>query len=361
VINAALGLLIAFLPLFSRFSFVNFERTAKNNLLALSLVAILPFMGPRIRKLPLSLAVAFIYFAMMGILNHHNVVSIYVIIHSFYLLIGLCFFAVYYQAHDEKSLNWVYSGMIAGNLIQCALILSKLAGFDAYPWLVTALTGAKTLYNSSMVMGSLGNSNLVGAYLVLTIPAFLHFKSMGRLLALIPAVCIILTNSQMAIACMIAGLWYLSYGQYKKYLYLAAIIGMALVYFGVEGHDSQRFFIWQQNFNLVGLKHFLVGSGPGWFQDQLIKIKGGAFALEEHNEFLAFFNWFGVIGLALLAKPFIEFISSEDKSRILPMTLFIAFCNAFGHFNLHQSSTLLIILISAAVCLAEGNSNGRNI
>lgn len=320
----------------------------------------MPLMGDKLRSLPKSLIFAFIYFFICAFFNHHNVISFMVIVHSFYLVIGIAFLWRLYETLDLKTIHFIYYGMIAGSLIQCAFIYARFNGFDLYPMLMSWF-GAKTLFNDTqMIMGTLLNPNLVGAYLVITLPAFLHLKRLAFISA-VPLVCIFFSDSLMAIACLFAGVAYLILNQYKKLLYIGAMVSMVLVFFFVKGHDSNRFMIWKQSFQAVDAQHLIIGKGPAWFADQQFKDENQIVAQEEHNEFIALFNWFGLLGIALLLKPFWNFLKSKDADLILPCSLFIAFCNAFGHFNLHQSTTAIIILIALAFCLAQGEKHVINL
>lgn len=317
-------------------------------------------LGARVRKLPISLIAAFVYFIVMAMFNHFNVVAIYTILHSFYLVIGFSFMWRYYETVKIRNTQFLLDGMILGSLIQCVFGISKELGFDLFYQLMTLFDARSVVYETySHMDGTLQNGNLFGAYLALTIPAYMS-RRWSRFLIIIPAYCLFKSDSLLSILSAIAGLIYFNFKDLKKHLYALSAIGMVIFYHtGIYGHDSERFGIWKKSFDLLNLRSFIFGNGPGWFQLQGIKQETAiiALALEEHNEFIAMFNWFGFIGIALLIIPVVKFISRDDKERFFSTILFIAWCNAYGHFNLHQSTTAIIIIVSAVVCVISTRKN----
>jgi len=163
----------------------------------------------------------------------------------------------------------------------------------------------------------------------------------------------------MGIGSLVAGVVYYLNAKFnlvKKWqMYLASIVAMVTVYFtGLSGADSGRFEIWNKVFDKVDLSHFLLGKGAGWFADQRITLGTNTIVIQEHSNFITFFNLFGIFGIILVLPIFLKFLKEKDDHSIFSSILFIAFCNSYGHFSLHQSTTAIIIIVTAAICLAGG-------
>ena len=120
------------------------------------------------------------------------------------------------------------------------------------------------------------------------------------------------------------------------------------------GLDSKRFEIWSHVFALVDMPHFLIGKGAGWFPDLKMAFHGKV-ALQEHNELITIFNIFGIVGLGAFIVVLKKAIPREPKDFIFPAILFACFFNFFGHFTLHRSTTAIVFIVTAAICLAQNN------
>lgn len=361
IVNILIGITIALLPLYIRIGAYDFQRTAKDNLLVI-IFGFLGFLLPSsVRKVSWSMLIALVYALFFLVINQWNILSINVMFQTFYICTGLLFLFSYYEKHDAESTHFILNGMIAGSLIQSVLAIPGYWGIDLYRMAIVFLTGGNPTIvvpdGQGAVIGSLGNINLTASYLSLTLMAFLDLKKL-RYLVIIPIAALLLNGSLMGIFAAIAGACYylnLKFNFVKKWkIYTAAISAMIIYPLSGIGHDSGRIEIWKNVLGLNTLKGVIFGNGAGWFPDQkLVQIKD-VILVQEHNEYLAFFNIFGLLGIIVIAPMFYKFITTEDKGKIFPSILFVAFCNSYGHFAIHQSTSAIIIIVTAAICLAGG-------
>ena len=356
VAGSLIGLTIALLPLFTKVAEHDAARLVKDNLLVILFALFGAVLPMKVRRLSLIGYVALAYGLFMLVYNQWHPLSIMVQYQSIYIASGLIFFLVFYEKHTKKDLNGILNGMTAGCLIQSLIVIASFFGINAYfNFIGLFVGGARAIGSFPSGIGSLGNTNLLAAYVSLT--AISLFRRKWFLLLPLPIAALIIANSMMGYITFIAGAFYfLNQKQniLKKFLlYPFAVISMVSVYFiGLNGMDSHRFKIWREILGNLDFNHFLFGKGPGWFYDHPI-MSGRQMAIHEHNEFISAFNVFGVIGIILAFLVLLPIALKKDRSAIFPAVCFASFFNAFGHFTLHQSTTAIIVIVSAAICLAE--------
>lgn len=367
IVNLLIGLTIALLPLYNRITVVDFNRTSKDNLLVLLLGALCVLMPDKKRSLHPYGWFCLFFALFLLIANQWNVIAVNVMFQTFYISAGMFFAAKFYEGYDSDFRHLILDGMSLGAFIQSVFILLSCLNFDLGIKMLQffnpngVLLGADH-YEFGKSIGTLGNTNLSGAYLGLTALSLMRPKW----IYLLPIVTIALisTSSVMGICSFVAGVaYFLNQEEFfsKAKIYILAMISMiGLFFIGAGGADSGRFESWKEILSKVDLRHFLIGMGPGWFPDQKFKIATN-FLVQEHNEFISFFNIFGLAGFFLIAPIFLKFINTKDENRMFPAIVFAAFCNSYGHFTLHQSTTAIILIVAACVCMAEGYDNGRNL
>lgn len=363
LVNLLIGITIALLPLYNRVAALDFNRTSKDNLLVF-IFGFLGFLLPgSIRRMSSWMYFVLIYALFFLVFNQWNVLSINVMFHGFYILSGLIFFVHFYEKYDRKSTHFILYGMIAGSLIQSTIAIAGYFGVDLYPEFFKLFSHIDVVGRAGSgkvnTIGSLGNSNLLASYIALTSLAFLHLKN--KWMIVIPVFALILSGSIISIVSFCAGVfYYLNFTRtyLKKWqIYFLSVLPMvALCFTHIHNSGSGRFVIWKESLSRVDLHHFLIGKGAGWFPDQQI-IYNNSTVVQEHNSFLSFFNVFGIAGLLIIFPIFWKFIHSQDQNRIFSSVLFVAWCNSYGHFTLHQSTTAIIIIVTAAICLVEGKNN----
>ncbi len=363
LVNLLIGITIAILPLYNRVCLLDFQRTSKDNLMVI-IFGLLGFLLPNsARKISQAMLIAVIYGLFSIVINQHDVLSLYVMMQCFYIASGILFFCFYYERHDRDSFQYILNGMVIGSLIQGVMGIMGYYGIEAYPIFLSYFTEigniTSSLNGKANTIGSLGNSNVLASYLALTSLAFISIKQ--KWLVAIPLFAMYLANSYGASISLIAGfMYYLNFklNIVKKWqIYSAAVVAMAVYPFSGIGHDSGRLEGWGKAVDLITVKHFFVGMGPGWFPDQKIMIMGNAFLQQEHCEYFSIFNIFGIVGIIILFPIFIKFITTKDKSRLFSSILFVAFLNSYGHFPWHISTTVIIMIPVLAICLSQGEDN----
>lgn len=363
LVNLLIGITIALLPLYNRIAQYDFNRTSKDNLLVI-ILGFLTVMLPASKRMGgVAIYLALIYGLFLLVLNQWNVLSVIVMFQTFYIASAMIFFVHFYEKHDEDSIQYILNGMIVGALIQAPMAILGYFGIEVYSKFVglfsdvylVKLPGA----GSTGAIGSLGNSNIMAGYLAITSLAFLSIKR--KWLVVIPLIALFLTGSIMGIVSVLAGIAYYINHKInfleKWEVYILTIMGMIAYPFTGIGHDSGRIIGWGKSLSLVDWHHFFIGKGAGWFSDQKIAITDHQLLLQEHNSFLSLFNVFGMAGFVLLAPLFVKFLNKQDENIVFPAILFTAFCNSYGNFTLHISTIAIIIIVTACICLAEGNKS----
>jgi hypothetical protein len=365
--NVLVGAAIALLPLYIRISTVDMQRTSKDNLLIIIFMLIGFILPSKVRSLG-KYATSVIFLAFFAlVVNQHNVLSLNVLMQMIYIGGAIAFFVHYYEKHDRNSLEHVLSGMRIGCLIQSVLGIFGYFAINLYPHFVALFVNFNVSSHVqggfNNVIGTLGNSNLLGSYVAITGLSFLNAKR--KYLIILPIICLILAKSMMGLAAFGAGLFYYFNSKYKWQIYLASMVGMISLPFLNNiiklSIDSGRFGAWGKILSIVDVRHFLIGRGPGWFPDQVLIIGEGVFFQQEHNAFLSLFNVFGMLGVLLLLPIFINFLKQKDHTPVFSAILFAAFCNSYGHFTLNQSTVVIIIIVALAVCLPNGAKNVINV
>lgn len=349
---------MAFLPLYTRVTQYDFNRTSKDNLLIFIFGVLSFLLSARKRSLPKVFLFAGLYAIASLVFNQWNVLSVNVMLQSFYALSGIVFFMNFYEKHDSHSVEFILFGLRLGAFIQAVLVICSYFNFNLYFYIVTLFSDPMKYEGSLGAIGSLGNTNLSGSYLSLAALSFLSSKKKWALFPVLFA--LVITKSYMACASFVAGAAYFYMVEidfFKKWeMYVYAMISMFAVYaLRVKNGGSGRFDAWDEVLSSVGLKHFFFGMGPGWFADQRVKLSDGGLLTQEHNSFLTAFNFFGIAIFLLLIPAFIKFLKQSDKNKIFPAIMFAGFCNSFGHFTLHQSTVAVILIVAGAISLGETN------
>lgn len=364
VTNIFLGISIALLPLFLITNGnQDTTRGTKDLIFLYAILALLSLMRDKKRDFPKQIMPSILYLVVVLLINQHMFFSSNVMLHTVNTLAGLAFFIRYYECFDEKSIRYIYDGMIVGSIFQGVFSIAGYFGYELYLDFLQMFTSIDldiSARNSgaSNVVGSLGNPNLVASYFCMTIPAFLSRKKLFSL-ALIPLTALILSGSYMGIGSLLAGLGYYIFETKivsKAKIYALATASMVAVPFIITSADSGRFAAWKHLLSNVSLKHWLIGSGPGWFADLKFPFPGG-YLIQEHSAFLTFFNVFGLAGFIALMPIFIKYIKNSNRCALINTLIFIFFCNSFGHFTTQQSTVLIIFIPIFAVGLKNVYDN----
>ncbi len=354
-----IGFTIALLPLYIRLA-GNLEtnRISKDNLFLYLILGSIVFLNGSLKDKYLRYTVA----GLIGltILNQHHPFSRNVMSQAVFIIAGLVFFIKYYEYDGSHNIQHIYNGMIAGALIQGTMGILGYYGINIYPSLVSiAYPNVVAEFKGGITgkhnaVGSFGNYNLSAAYLAMTIPAFLSRRYV-KYLAIIPIVALMMSQSQMGIGAFIVGVIFYTRILSKIKMYSLAIAGMLIFPCLNLDLDSGRFAVWTKVIKEASVKHWLMGMGPGWFPDMRYLFSASERAQQEHSNFLAIFNVFGLLGFAMLFPIFYKYLKVKEDDRLLSTILFIIFCNSFAHFSFHQSTALIIIIPILALSLRRGS------
>jgi len=391
MINRILGFSIAILPLYLRVTETENNRPSKDFMFYSIATIVVIMAGRKLRSLNAYTKGILLYAVIMAAYLPDHVFSTNVMVHTISMLFGIVFFVKYFEVCDEGDIQPIYDGMMIGSIIQGTIGVGGYFGIEMYHRLMDFAESYPNVYYSlakerytldwifrdvratsvgggpGNVVGSLGNSNLLASYICLTLPAFLTDRTKWfKYLALIPFTALILSESYMGILALIAGaIYYLNYRLqiiHKGWLYLGAIHVMFVAPWWVAPikhvtFDGGRFYVWKNMLTGLSLSHWIIGRGPGWYPDQRFIMEDGQTALiQEHNSFLTIFNAYGLLGFVLLAPLFYRFIKAKDTNPVVSLVLFIAFCNAYGHFLIQQSTGMLIVIIFLCLGLKEVSS-----
>lgn len=358
IASMILALTIALLPVYNRIAVLDMNRTSKDNLFLVICTLTSLMFSHRQREFPLKGWVALAIAFFLIVVNQHNVASINVAIYSFYSVCSIALFVRFYECFERKYLEWFLNAMCAGVIIQAVYVAFNLSGHSLE--LIIAgifndnLEVKGTIFNTfGSSPGSLGNPNLLGGYVALCIPAF--FRKKWVYLIPIALFVLIASGSVISILSAAAGLAYYATRNkiHKKWFYASASFAMILFFFtGMNGMDSGRLEIWQNNLSMLERTNWIIGNGVGWFQDQRA-MWGGAVVAQEHSGFMTILNTFGVFGLLYLAYFLVIYCLKKEANKLFSTVLFIAFCNAYGHFSIQQSTMMVVIILAAAICSAK--------
>lgn len=356
IANILIALTIALLPVYNRISSVDMNRTSKDNLFLILCGLFAVVFSKQVREFPIKGWIALAVALFLMIFNQSNVASVNVMMYSFYACAGMFFLVRFYECFEHEYLDMILNAMCIGALIQAFFILLNGFGHSPEIWIMGIfnddLKVNGNIFNKfGASPGTLGNPNLSGGYLALCSLAFFRKKWVHLLPVSLAALAA--TGSAMGMASLMAGGIYFFNVVPKKVAYLSAISAMFLVYFtGLNGADSGRFEIWQMMFSKISSSDYFFGNGLGWFQD--LKLKwGDNFVAQEHSGFLTLFNTFGIVGSLYFLYFLWKYINKTGDNKLFSAILFTAFCNAYGHFSIQQSTMMIIILVTVAVCAVK--------
>lgn len=355
-----IGCIAAFLPLYIRISSFNLERVSKSNALFCLIPILILFFDKKLREIDIT--IKSIALAMMShvILIQFEPSSITGIYKSLGICLSVLFVIKYYESYDEKDNEIIFNLFCVGALIQTSLAIFQSFQVDPYTSLLLLLDPTLTVQGEYVttdlhhVYGSLQNPNVLGAYLALCLPAF--FRKKWIYLAVPVFLVILKTKSIMPIAAATGAIsyYFLSNSKIKDYIfYVGSTIGFYVICFMLPNLGSGRLEIWKVIFSLTTVKQLILGGSPSWLVHQKVSYNGLQ-VIQEHNEYMAALNIFGVFSLVAICFILYLIINNQSKNKIFGAIFFAAFINMHGNFPLHIASTAFIILIAFTHCL-RGN------
>ena len=368
IASIIIALAVALLPVYSRYTTVDMNRTAKDNLFLIlcGLIAIV-FRDVK-RDFPQKGWIALVIAFFLSVFNQHNVASINVMMYSFYFMGGAILLVRVYECIEQSHIELILNAMCVGALIQFVVISLALLGFSIESHVASFFhneikINGDIFSHFGASQGTLGNPNLSGGYLALCSLAF--FRKKWIYLLPLSLFALLATGSAMAVASFLAGAGFLFKGNIisKRNIYLLSIFSMLTSLFtGLGKMDSGRHEIWRMAVAKVDKSDYLFGNGLGWFQD-IGLAWSQTIVRQEHSGFLTLFNAFGLVGVVGLLYFLWIYTNKKDVNKLFSAITFAAFCNAYGHFSIQQSTMMIIIIVSVAICAIkdEDNELGRGI
>ena len=289
---------------------------------------------------------------------------------------GLLFIAYLYS--HKKLINEFHTIIVALAFVGMVYDFLHMAGLDLKMVIAeNLLTGVKALKVHSYGNydgGFLGNPNVSGAFYALSIFSF--WKKGLKWLSLAPFAMTFFTTAFpiiTAVAFYIMLAWqHLNFSPKTGYAAFLVLFGAFYLYGHSNNlwfyngpkdellwHDSGRFLIWENSTEmLINSKNWLMGNGLGWFGDNFKSLYKpfGWTVKQEHNEFFAVLNAFGLVGLLSFMGIFFYLSSGIDK--ITNAGLFACFVNFMGNFTLHISTTFIVCAL-ILVCALKGKNIGE--
>lgn len=256
-------------------------------------------------------------------------------------------------------------------IMQCTLIILQTLNI----WIFFNPKGGEAT-GFNVACGFLGNTNISGSFLALTIPAFLRKKWCWFLLLI--CTCLVINRCLGSIIASVAGLIFYSFQLKSKIKYY---IAMAIVVLGMTYYTKYdpikfkqynslgiRLFHWRQTIERLVLKDhkkLLLGWGIGQYKvfypmlqrtsdmyKNTYPYKPEAIHKQAHNEYIQVMTENGLIGIMIiliyLISLFIRYLKRKSYLTTIVYTgIIISMVNSCVHFLFHTTTGVLALLYMA--------------
>lgn len=352
--NWLIGCMIAFLPLYIRISSINIDRTSKINALLCFIPSIILFFNKKSRNVNSILKYAFFALATHVTFYQFEPASIV----GFYQVISIClgmFFLISYHEHYNKNNNEVLLNFIMlGASVQAILAIGQQMDIDLYLNLIVHFVDKVKVSGSYIaghkaIFGSLGNPNVLGAYLALCLPVFFR-NSFTLYLAIPVTVAIYLSGSLIPMAAAILSIAYYFTKEFKN-KDLVFLIGYPVLFYSfcflLPDKTSDRMEIWNYFAKTSSWFSVIFGHSTSWFSLNVMKLRTGVVD-NWHNEFISAFSIFGIGAIAVIVYILKLFVNNNKKNKVFASMVMSGSVLCHGSFPMHIAPTSLLILIALA-------------
>jgi hypothetical protein len=262
----------------------------------------------------------------------------------FFIFYSFIFFNV---IKSKKSQDFFFNCICMAAILQAFLGLLQFCYLDPIQWILSHFVKVINLLGYNVPVGTLGNTNYFGAFLVMSLPFFMR-DSWRKWIPLI-IVAIVLSGAKTAMVALVVGASYYFFTThrepafpYKNYILAVLIIlSLSAIFYKYHNYDSvgERFSAWNSAFVAIvsSWKTTLFGVGPGisWDDKSLL-----------HSEYVStFFNW-GVLGM-FLALGYI--ITVYRGCKILFTAIIIMLVNAITNHPFHTVPTAVLAVMVVAL------------
>lgn len=352
IANWLIGCMIAFLPLYTRISSVNIDRISKTNALLCLIPAIIMFFNQKHRYFNRILKYAFFAMAIHVALFQFEPASIAGFYQAISICLGLFFVAQYHECHIKNQDDVLLNFVMLGALIQSVIAIGQFIDVDIYRNLIMFLVDGVSVQGAYVsghkaIFGSLGNPNLLGAYLALCLPAF--FRNSFTLYFAAPiAMAVYLSGSLIPMAASIVAIAYYFTKDFK-YKDIAFLIGYPVLFYSFcfmfPEKTSDRMEIWKYFYDNTSAFSFLFGHSTSWFPLNIMQLRTGIVD-NWHNEFIAALNIFGIGAIAVIVYMLRNFVNNSKKDKVFSAMFMSGYVLCHGSFPLHIAPTALLIMVA---------------
>jgi hypothetical protein len=262
------------------------------------------------------------------------------LMHSIYLMVAVIAYIAVVKSRVKTA--DIYNVICISAMLQAVIAFFQYFGLSLFN-LVSAITGPTNyILPQDIMVGTLGNSNFMAAYIGISLPFF--FRKKWIFLAPVLAVVIFMSGTTSTVIAVCAGLMI----YFRKLKYLPLFLTVAVLYAIFFDPDvfgtNERYEFWGVAITKIFKSPLNVafGLGPGtnW---------GRPFPL--HNEWLSLFFSYGLIGFYLIVCYFMEL---KTENKILIAALLIAAVNALGNYPMHIAPTAFLVIVILALIEKEG-------
>jgi len=274
---------------------------------------------------------------------------------------------------DEKFYNVIRAAV----LLQVFIAIIQYFGFYPWEWLLSSIVApAHSTADIGPFRGTLGNRDVLGCFVGVSIPLFLSWKEVKpyqnviiKSLTFIVMAILLMSPSPGAVATLIGiGVYYFKENKFSLlFAFMAAAI-YAIIYILTSYHyadfmaapsqfsglvngnlkdiptNEGRLWKWMTAVSLIfqSPETFIFGSGPGAFWGRKYPL---------HNEFIQCWFELGLVGLALMIGYVCSTIKFLFKSKdMVLLSAFIIICiDAGGNYPMHLATTAFLICIIAGL------------
>ena len=256
---------------------------------------------------------------------------------------------IYLTALKSKlPVSTFYNFICIAALIQILIAIpQRYMGFDLVRMALSLIAPTKSIYTTPVLVGTLGNSNYLAAFLAFSVPFFFRKWWIWSLPLVAVALYFSMSSAAVIAAIIVGGFFVAKKYRGWKWMLLSVAITVLLVagYIMIDspGFVNERFHIWTAAFNQVvqwplGIA-FGLGPGAAWAQNYPL-----------HSEWVTLFHQFGVIGI-ILAVGYLLTVSR--KNIYLFSSFVIIVINMFGNAALHIAPTAFLACMVAGLMERE--------
>lgn len=300
----------------------------------------------------------------LGFLNQHHFMAANPTYQFLFMLTGFGVFMQFYERWSPDVESVLYGTIAFACLIQCLWVLLNYYNIDPYQ-LVSGerqklIRGAIGPDGRFPVIGSLGHWMVTGSYLSVALPFVIRLNPY-LLICLFIAAFALPSGAMVFCGAAMAMLYGVNLFWKNKWFWIISILSLILGYIVLEPYGvfypSERIKIWITAFDFV--QNPIIGNGLGYFSDAFKQVYQGHFVenhAHPHNEFVAAYVSFGVVGLLIFSYWIVKILALRNIDIYATLSLIAFLAAACFGFPFHISSIAIIAIISLASILNKSDN-----